>query len=334
MLESGCAFLNIAVHMKNLVTILSHCDTLEKIDQILKNLEIDTLLISHIPLDPSLQKEVTYYIYDQDNPLLYWPERSLRCWDKTVGTGTLPVKLTCMLPDYGWTAIDQILKATNFALPLKYDYYSFINYDTVLTPELQGYLLDPSLSPSPVTVTHHQANGQREISTLFTILEHTPLSLASVNISKAAYLEYITAEAYWHHLLLPYSCFTLPSLVLEQQQLSQGAFISSANQNHFNDNFLVFFQNGNEPNQRRLTKAYFYHIKGVASVRVECNARTHVIKKASVIELPDNVTKLGVWDEGVYCDFLPEFHKAATQYHSITQFDSDDDLLKASPHMR
>lgn len=328
--------------MNNLVIILSHCNALLKIDalkqqiKLLKNLEVDILLISHIPLDPSLQKEVAYYIYDRDNPLLYWPERALFCWDKTIGTGTLPVKLTCLLPDYGWTAMDQILKATNFALPLKYDYYSLINYDTGLTPELETYLRDPSLSPSPVTVTHTLDTLKSPfpaVSTLFTILEHASLSLVNLNITKSAYMEYATAEAYWHHLLSPYSCFTLPSQVIDSMSVNQAGTTSvindvASNQNHFNDRFQVFFQNGNKPNEPRLARAYFFCIKD-SSIQLECNNQTHVIKKALVMELPENITKLGFWDKNVYFDFLPEFNKAALQYHSITQFDSDDDVLKA-----
>jgi len=358
MLESGCAFLNIAVHMKNLVTILSHCDTLEKIDalkqltQELKNLKIDTLLISHVPLDPSLQKEVAYYIYDQDNPLLCWPERALSCWDKTVGTGTLPVKLVCLLPDYGWTVMDQIFKATNFALPLKYDYYSFINYDTLLTSELQSYLLDPSLSGCPITVTHSDSwfhtNNEHpsSFSLIFTILEHTVLSQVKANISKSGYMELPVAEAYWYSLLSPYSHFAIPSPAIDtmsisqidttgcsrrtdaRSQLREGYHFIASNQNHFNDHFQVFFQNGNNPDEPRLTRAYFFHIKD-PPIQLKCNNQTHVIKKASVIDLPENVTKLGVWDEAVYCDFLPEFNRAAIQCHSITQFDSAEDLYKA-----
>jgi hypothetical protein len=330
--------------MKNLAIILSHCDTLEKIDTLkqqiqgLKNLKIDTLLISHIPLDPSLQKEVSYYIYDQDNPLLYWPERALKFWNKTVGNGTLPVGLTCMVPDYGWTAIDQILKATNFALPLKYDYYSFINYDSLLTREFKSYLLDPS---NPVTVTRRIGRAAVNVSIIFTVLEHIVLAQISANISKAAYLEYGTAEEYWENLLSPYSCFTLPSPATDTMNVDQEGTTDSRspyNQNHFNNRFHVFFQNGNKPNQPRLTQAYFFHVQDGISLHVESTIgpspgwrrnQTHIIKKASVVELPDSVTRLGVWDEDVYCDFLPEFNKATHQYHSITQFDCDDDVLRA-----
>ena len=327
--------------MKNLAIILSHCDTSPKIDvlkqqiELLKNLEIDTLLISHIPLDPSLQKEVAYYIYDQDNPLLYWPERVLKCWDKTVGMGTLPIGLTCVVPDYGWTAMDQILKATNFALPLQYDYYSFINYDATLTPELQEYLCNPSRSGCPVTVTHaaqrYDENDKdpTSFSTLFTMLEHTVLSQVGPNINKSDFLKCRVAEDYWRKLLSPYSYFTLPSPVIDTMSVeTEGRPESPANQNHFNNHFKVFFQNGNEPDKPRLTRAYFYKVED--TIQIECNDQTHLIKKASVIELPKNVTRLGIWDKDVYCDFLPEFNKAAAQYHSITQFDSDDDLLKTN----
>ena len=328
--------------MKNLTIILSHCDTSPKIDtlkqqiQLLKNLKIDTLLISHIPLDPSIQKEVAYYIYDQDNPLLYWPERALSCWDKTLGTGTLPVRLTCLLPDYGWAAIDQIFKTANFALPLKYDYYSFINYDSLLTSELQSYLLDPSRSQCPITVTHSESwfytNNEHpsSLSLIFTIFEHTVLSQVNATISKSGYIEYPVAEAYWYSLLSPYSHFAIPSPAIDTMSIThrpEAPVAPTSSQNHFNDLFQVFFQNGNSPDEPCLKRAYFFHIKK-PPVQLECNNQTHVIEKASIIDLPESVIKLGVWDKDVYWDFLPEFNKAAAQYHSITQFDSDDELLK------
>jgi len=327
--------------MKNLAIVLSHCDTLEKIDvlkqqiQSLKKFKIDTLLISHIPLDASLQKEVAYYIYDEDNPLLYWPERTMRWWDKNVGTDTLSVGMTCMAPDHGWTAIDQILKATNFALPLKYDYYSFINYDTRLTPELKSCLLDPSsCSRCPVIVTQRDEPPLfYRVSTLFTILEHPVLSQVSVNISKAAYLKHSAAENYWENLLLPYSCFTLPWLVSDSMGMD-GPIVESerscSRRSYCNNRFRAFFQNGNEPTQPRLTQVYFYDIKDNTSIQMECNNQTHTIKQASVIELPKKVTKLGVWDQDVYRDFLPEFDVAARHYHSIYQFNSEPELFAAN----
>ena len=115
----------------NLAIITSHCDTLDKIDLLkglikqLKNLNIDILLYSHLHLETSIQQEVTYYIYDKDNPILYWPEKGCLVWFKVMD-GKNSVKLKSMFPDYGWTALDQMKKAASFALPLKYDYYSFI----------------------------------------------------------------------------------------------------------------------------------------------------------------------------------------------------------------
>jgi len=63
--------------MKNLVIILSHCDTEGKIKILKDNLEslnmlnLDTMLTSHCPLSTDIQKEVNYFIYDKSNPLLF-----------------------------------------------------------------------------------------------------------------------------------------------------------------------------------------------------------------------------------------------------------------------
>ena len=116
----------------NLAIITSHCDTPDKIDLLkrlikqLKNLNIDILLSSHLHLETSIQQEVTYYIYDKDNPILYCPERGRAQWFNIMN-GKDSVRLESMLPDYGWAAMDQMKKAANFALPLKYDYYSYSN---------------------------------------------------------------------------------------------------------------------------------------------------------------------------------------------------------------
>ena len=47
-------------------------------------------------------------------------------------TSNISYKITNILPDYGWTALNQILLGGNLGLSLDYDYFSFINYDTRL----------------------------------------------------------------------------------------------------------------------------------------------------------------------------------------------------------
>lgn len=318
--------------MDNLAIIISHCDTPEKTNLLkkqierLKNLNIDILLYSHLHLETSIQQEVTYYIYDKDNPILYWPERGCLVWFEVMN-GKDSVRLERMSPDYGWTVFDQIKKAASFALPLKYDYYSFINYDVILTPELDSYLLNPSHPLYPITAvpfSHPNPGATSEDfdvkSPVFTIIKQDFLEKVNARINKTDYLNHKCAENYWHTLLSAYPCFMLPSGIKNGMTVNK----VTPNQNHFNDDYGIFFQNGNTPtfllpDPPRLTKACFFDVKDNISIEIKCNGQNHLIEKASILDLPTNVIKLGVWDKDTYCDFLPEFDKAKAQYHSIVR---------------
>lgn len=317
--------------MNNLVIILSHCDTLEKVDtlkkqiKLIKGLGLDTLLCSHIPLEVSIQQSVTYYIYDSDNPALRWPESAISCWVKPMSSTGVDVRLNWAASDYGWTVLDQTKKACNFALTLGYEFYSFINYDVMLTAELENYLLTASALNHPAVCTY---SAHFSPTTLFTILKKDVCEKISHCINKADYLKYRCAESHWGALLSPYSSHTAPSPVNDTMSVS----VTKGNQNHFNDKFQVFFQNGNMigemSEEPQLTKAYFFHIKKNVSIQIQCNDKHYLIKKDSIIDLPANVTKLGFWKLRVlgfkvgYCDFLPEFDKARLEHHCISDHES------------
>jgi len=333
--------------MDNLAIIISHCDTPDKINLLkkqikrLKDLNIDTLLYSHIALEVSIQQAVTYYIYDTDNPVIYWPERCLHVWAEHKEKGKDSIRMEALFPDHGWTVLDQIKKASTFALPLKYNYYSFINYDTLLTPELEFFLVSPSDTPHPVIVDPGTGIAQvtREamnkvlkngfVSLIFTVIRQDVLEKINARINKSDYLKAMgderfsvsaIAETYWGQLLSPYDCFVLPDGVEASIRTLSG------NQNRFNDNFKVFFQNGNMPDEPHLTKAFFYNIKDNTSIKIQCNDQSYLIEKTSTIDLPTNVTKLGFFDNGAYCDFLPEFDEAKLRHHCIVPLDTTSRL--------
>ena len=72
----------------NLIIILSHCDTEEKKEVLINNVNklksnnFDILLVSHIPIPSSIQELVEYFIYDKSNPIINWPERGMVFWQK------------------------------------------------------------------------------------------------------------------------------------------------------------------------------------------------------------------------------------------------------------
>ena len=176
---------------KNLIIILSHCDNSEKVE-ILKNIlnEIksegfDILLTSHIPLSTKIQSMVDYLVYDKSNPILFWPERGMRHWRTNLPVGDQIYKMYSMFPEYGWTALNQILTSSHLGLSLDYDHYTFINYDTVLTPSL----IEAMKNPQDLYLSTNNNEGIIMFpSLLFNILSKSNLRKILPLISKENYI--------------------------------------------------------------------------------------------------------------------------------------------------
>jgi hypothetical protein len=69
--------------MKRIVLINSYCDTQEKIDVLLENLNIlksaglDKFLYSPILLPNNIIECCTYFMYNKQNPILHFPEKGV-----------------------------------------------------------------------------------------------------------------------------------------------------------------------------------------------------------------------------------------------------------------
>lgn len=68
--------------MNKIVLISSYCDTTDKLEvlnkniDILKDLGIDIMLNSPIPLPIEITNKCNYYFYTTQNPVLHWPQRA------------------------------------------------------------------------------------------------------------------------------------------------------------------------------------------------------------------------------------------------------------------
>lgn len=121
--------------MEKLALISSFCDTEEKKNvltenlDILKNLNIDTLLISPIQIDEKIIKKCDYYFQMKDNPILKWPQRMYDHWFEIKNKYGKTIRLHRGLPDYGWAALFQLKKLIQIALTYDYDIFYPMIYD-------------------------------------------------------------------------------------------------------------------------------------------------------------------------------------------------------------
>jgi hypothetical protein len=139
--------------MKKLALINTYCNTWERIqilqDNIikLKELGIDSLVYSPLPLPKEISELADYTIISKDNPVLSFPIRAMSRW-KILGNK----KLLNYAADYGWASLYQYKKLIEFGSTLDYDHFFLLIYDLVLSPEILDTLQNPHpklFFPSP-----------------------------------------------------------------------------------------------------------------------------------------------------------------------------------------
>ena len=311
----------------NLIIILSHCDTEEKreilIDNInkIKSNNFDILLVSHIPIPPSIQELVEYFIYDKSNPLIYWPERGMVFWRSI--TSNISYKMTNILPDYGWTALNQILLGGNLGLSLDYDYFSFINYDTRLT----DLTIEALKNPVPLLTTKVKAAHDKEVrypSFLLNIINRKNLKLLLPIIIKEQYSfgshpwkkegGFQDAEEYLGHLFTNFRYTTHPEVLTDEIAFS--SFGNVFHNGNSNDNFSFFFQNDKtQPNiPHNATPCVLFYGVNVSNLKLVVNDEYTFIKEGAVeyIPLPE-IKNIGIMVGEEYTDLTEEYNKSIYQ---------------------
>ena len=297
---------------KNLVIILSHCDTKEKLKilenniQLLKSNNFDILLTSHIPLPENIQSQVEYLIYDKSNPILHWPKRGMTFW-KTLSTGTENLKLINILPDYGWTAFNQFLTSSHLGLSLEYDYYSFINYDVIFTPQLiETMKLPHNFLCSKVYESKNQ-KGFRFPSFMFNMISKNNLKKLLPLISKQQYIRgnFKDAEHYLGHLFSVFDYKIYQETIKDQVEYGDK---TPFNYNKDNDLFKIFYQSITDPKIYKTPPSIlFYDIQKEFELIVNKEKIT-IYPTHNRIEY-SNIKKLGYYLEGSYIDLMYIFQE-------------------------
>ena len=120
---------------KRIVLISSYCDTKEKIDilintiKTIKSYNLDVMVNSPLPLPSDVINMCDFYIQTKENPLLYWPQKSVMSWIRNTDKDK-EIVIKRALIDYGWAALYQTKKLSEYALTYDYDRYYHIIYDT------------------------------------------------------------------------------------------------------------------------------------------------------------------------------------------------------------
>ena len=124
--------------MKELVVILSHADTTDKVDVLkeclheIKKQNYPVLISSHIEIPDEIKSEIDYFVYDKENPLIYhweYPNLShIYIWQTYPGySQTYAVEY-----NHSYAVLRLIKNALGIAFANGYDKVHFVNYDYIL----------------------------------------------------------------------------------------------------------------------------------------------------------------------------------------------------------
>ena len=120
--------------MKKIALISTYCDTEEKVNVLIENIEIikslgvDTLVISPINLPEIVIKKSDFVFFTNENPILSWPERSFTFWKSFFINGR-NIIFHRNVSDYGWAGLYQLKKMCQISLTYDYDLFYHIIYD-------------------------------------------------------------------------------------------------------------------------------------------------------------------------------------------------------------
>lgn len=123
--------------MSNITLISCFCNNEEKLE-VLKNTlitlnqnNLKSALISPIPIPEEISKLSNYTFITEENLVLDWPKKSMVYWQKIQ-----KYKVFTTVPDWGWTGLNHVKRLGEIFINYDYDFYNYIIYDTILTPQV------------------------------------------------------------------------------------------------------------------------------------------------------------------------------------------------------
>lgn len=140
--------------MKKIVLVSTFCNNEEKQnvlkDTILnvKKIGLDVMVISpnFIKIREDIIDLCDFFFYTKENPLLEWPIRQYTHWYEMPISENKITTLQRGFADYGWAALYQTKKLSQFALTFDYDIFHHIIYDLEFDDEIYREFLSDDVN--------------------------------------------------------------------------------------------------------------------------------------------------------------------------------------------
>jgi len=182
--------------MKKIVLVSTFCNNEEKQNVLketvlkVKEMEMDIMVISpnFIPIRQDIIDLCDFFFYTKENPLLGWPVRQYTHWYE------MPIsdKKTCCIHrgfyDYGWAALYQTKKLSQFALTFDYDIFHHIIYDLEFDDEVVNEFLSDEVNLIHARRNPNNLNEIWETTLHFMTFDRSMMELIEKEITLDNYL--------------------------------------------------------------------------------------------------------------------------------------------------
>lgn len=181
--------------MKKIALISTYCDTTEKQDVLktnilkLKELGVDVMAISPIPISQDIVDICDYFFFTKENPILKWPERANSFWWKNTNKYNKEIIIHRDIDDYGWAALYQTKKLSEFALTYDYDIFYHTIYDVDMSNELINDIVNNVYNTTYHRINPKDSTDQWNITLHFISFNRNNLFQFSKKIKKEDYLK-------------------------------------------------------------------------------------------------------------------------------------------------
>jgi hypothetical protein len=282
--------------MKKLIGISSFCDSKKKINVLksnllkLKDLEVDTLLFTPIPLPQEIYNLCTEVIISSENPILKWPEYGMTFWE-TYPYLSNEIKFTLIKSDYGWASINQLKRLAQYASNLNYEFYHLMIYDLKITQEIESEIKTNITS----TLYRHLSPKTKRIRPLggiFSTFDKKTLKLFGDSLNKTQYKQSHSAENYLFKLNESLLNLQISPIVPEDLIYEDDGIHKSFNMSYFEGLDLYI-------NNDSYLGIYFHKIKESKNITIKVNEQEYFNSISNVSyfisDIPlKNITSLSI----------------------------------------
>ena len=292
--------------MKRVALFSTHCNTEEKVDALVKNMQkakslgMDIVVLSTLPLPAEAHQLADFIIYSKENPIPRMDEKTVYRWD-VLPSGT---RLLSFIPDYGYPSLLQLKRLLDFGLMIGYDHLFTMIYDIDITPEIENVLLEGrtcSFFRNPRVSDANVAGG------ILTAFDRENAKKFSMLFTKASYINSGMLAEEWMNSVRKLIAGKVEDFPANDTIHSGSEELDPNHLSH--PNFTVFIAKSEKG-----VDILFYNVNRNIEASVETNLGTHTVSTSSqeIVNIADDhekVTSLKIVFEGNEVDLTQKFQR-------------------------